>query len=98
MSKSEFKAECNRRREAGLVLSGNTFPIKEKIKASGGFWDGVRKAWLIPDEETLATLKAAMPAPKPKKHSSDRCLECGGYLSKFDRDCSAVPGYHFDCA
>jgi len=28
-------------------LIGNTYPIKDKIKAAGGHWDNDRKAWWI---------------------------------------------------
>lgn len=35
-NKGEFIRECNRRRDAGLVLTGNTYPVRDAIKAAGG--------------------------------------------------------------
>lgn len=32
---------------ARLYLAGNTFPLKEVIKAAGGHWDGDRKMWWV---------------------------------------------------
>jgi len=60
MAKSDFAAECDRRRAEGLVLTGNTFPVKDQIKNMGGIWDGDRKAWLMPDATKLASAKALL--------------------------------------
>jgi len=60
MSKSEFAKECRRRRDHGLVLSGNTYPIKEKIKAQGGIWDSRLRAWLVPDVTVMNKLDSLM--------------------------------------
>jgi hypothetical protein len=50
----------DRRRTEGLVLTGNTFPVKDQIKNMGGIWDGDRKAWLMPDADRLAKAKALL--------------------------------------
>ncbi len=101
MSKEQFAQECARRRSEGLALSGNTYAIKEAIKASGGIWDGRQKAWLMPSQEALEAMKAKMKpssARPPRRNSrSGCCKECGGRLSDFDRRAAAAPGYHFDC-
>jgi len=58
--KESFKAECNRRRDAGLLVTGNTYPIKEEIKSLGGFWDGNNKGWLMPDPKTADRIRAIL--------------------------------------
>lgn len=30
------------------MWTGNTYPIREAIKAFGGVWDADRKAWIVP--------------------------------------------------
>jgi hypothetical protein len=46
----EFIAECEARRNAGLMVFGWPRERSSEIKAAGGFWDRVRKAWLIPED------------------------------------------------
>ena len=75
-NKGEFRAECERRRKAGLVLTGNTYVIKDRIKAAGGIWDGYRKAWLVPDEETLRRLAGMLPAPTTRSRRRRRTCDC----------------------
>lgn len=61
-AKADFRGECNRRRDQDLILVGNTFAIKDQIKAAGGIWDRDTKAWLVPDEQTLQDMTALLPA------------------------------------
>lgn len=30
------------------IWTGNTYPIRDKIKALGGTWDAAAKAWRVP--------------------------------------------------
>jgi exodeoxyribonuclease VII large subunit len=34
-----------------LILSGNTFPIKDTLKSAGARWDAQRKMWVLREEE-----------------------------------------------
>lgn len=61
--RNDFSAECNRRRDEGLVLIGKTFSIKESIKEAGGIWDGGKKAWLMPDRQTLTHFEVQLGLP-----------------------------------
>ena len=70
-----LKARCE---AAGLIvtseaegrvwLSGNTFALKERIKAVGAQWNPARQAWSLPDPTLLARLAeqldGAAPAPR----------------------------------
>lgn len=33
-----------------VLVSGNTYPIKDQIKAFGGKWDAESKSWWVPSE------------------------------------------------
>jgi hypothetical protein len=45
MSRIHFKCEATQ-----LVLTGNTFGVKETIKTLGGQWDAARRVWTLPLE------------------------------------------------
>lgn len=48
-----------RQQGVSIVVFGNTFPFKDRIKALGGRFDGGAKTWLLPfSEETLAVVAA----------------------------------------
>jgi hypothetical protein len=57
-----------------VYVAGNTYPVKDAIKAAGGHWDGDRKQWWVgaakqPDlEKSLATVKPPTPG---------KCRKCG---------------------
>jgi hypothetical protein len=37
-----------------VAISGNTYPVKDQIKALGGRWDGVLKVWRVPADKADA--------------------------------------------
>jgi hypothetical protein len=47
-----------------ILITGNTYPIKDYIKSLGGRWDPDAKGWNVPDSHADA-IRAMMPAPKP---------------------------------
>lgn len=51
-------------REDMVAVSGNTYPVKDKIKTLGGRWDADRKAWMVPASNAEAA-RALVPAYKP---------------------------------
>jgi hypothetical protein len=72
--KVDFRQECQRRRAAGLILVGDTYAVKDTIKALGGIWDKFDKSWLMPDADTLARAQVLVNA-QPKKTTT----RTGGY-------------------
>lgn len=70
-----FKAECDRRREEGLIVKGKTYDIKEQIKELGGIWDGRQKQWLMPDQEAVDTCNQAMSGTKPVQNYEEPAPE-----------------------
>lgn len=57
-----------------VAVSGNTFPVKEKIKALGGRWNGDRKCWMVPADK--ADQAKALVAGAPRASSGFRRFEC----------------------
>ena len=58
-----------------VYVTGPTFPIKDKLRAAGGKWDGERKAWFVAPEKTAQV--AQMIAHTQGKHI---CHNCGDYV------------------
>lgn len=55
------RLECQRRWDAGLMLGGMTWPVKREIIEAGGLWFGPHKAWMLPDEKSLAEIRKLLP-------------------------------------
>ena len=36
------------------AITGNTYPVKDKLKAMGARWNADAKAWMVPDEKADA--------------------------------------------
>ena len=69
------------------IITGNTYPVKDQLKALGGRWNPEQKAWVVPDEkaEQAKALVAAAPVipRKPNQQSSYRPSRC--------KDCKCAP-------
>ncbi len=47
-------------------IVGNTYPVKDQLKALGGKWDSMQKAWMVPDdvaEQAQKLVPQSKPAP-----------------------------------
>jgi hypothetical protein len=68
------------------AITGNTYPVKDRLKALGGRWDPDQKAWIVPDEKAEEARKLVASAPvqaKPNGYRTNRryeCDECGEYV------------------
>ena len=65
-----------------VVVQGNTFPVKDQLKAIGGKWDPVSRAWTVPADK--AAEAQALVAPARPAYTGDRpnakpgkCVSCG---------------------
>lgn len=73
-----------------VLITGNTFPVKEQLKALGGKWNSEQKGWEVPDDraEEAKALVASAPA-QPKQQSGRRhyskCQVCGVKASRYVR-------------
>jgi hypothetical protein len=68
------------------LIKGNTYPVKDALKALGAKWDPQAKGWLVPEDKAdeARALVANAPAPTKKPSNSTkapaltkRCWECG---------------------
>ena len=74
MTKEEFLAECQRRRDNNLMLKGNTYPIKEDVKSAGGIWDKREKGWLMPSQAVLEDMQKLMGGDVQQDKAEDEPL------------------------
>ena len=59
-----------------IYFLGDTFAVKDRIKAMGGHWDGERRAWWVgakkaTEAEAIVAGLANTPAGEPVKQSPD---------------------------
>lgn len=59
-----------------ILITGNTYPVKDSIKALGGRWDAVAKGWRVP--ESMAAEAQALVAGAPKSSPARRSNGGGG--------------------
>lgn len=54
------------------TITGNTYPVKEAIKALGGKWNKIAQGWDVPDDkaEEARRLVTEAPASDPPPHRS----------------------------
>lgn len=48
-----------------VLITGNTFPVKDQIKALGGKWDPVARGWNVPADKAAEAQALVAGAPKP---------------------------------
>ena len=48
-----LRRECERRRNAGLILAGRTYPDRQELRDAGGIFDDELRVWLMPDLATI---------------------------------------------
>lgn len=72
------------------AITGNTYPVKEKLKALGARWNGDAKAWMVPDDKATeaAAIVAAAPAEIPgaarPAFRHYKCKQCGCAASRYN--------------
>lgn len=59
------------------VITGNTYGVREKLKALGGVWKPALKGWIVPDA-VADQARALVPAGKGRSGYARRvCKMCG---------------------
>jgi|SRR5579859_2543135 len=76
------------------TITGNTYPVKDQLKALGARWNPDQKAWMVPDDKAEAArqlvqgAKSAAPVAKSSRPHFSKCHECGapsrGYYRCYD--------------
>ena len=67
-----------------VAITGNTYPVKDHLKAIGGRWDPDRKVWMVPADRAEEARQIVAGAPK----GYDRppmCAVCGYREEGVDR-------------
>lgn len=60
------------------LITGNTYPVKEQIKALGGTWSKLAQGWLVPEEnaekarELVANAGPSTYTPRPREDYKTR--------------------------
>ena len=64
-----------------VAITGNTYPVKDAIKALGGRWDAQRKIWMVPvrraAEARALVSGGQISAAKPTAYHPAVCVVCG---------------------
>lgn len=63
---------------AQVAITGNTYPVKDALKALGAKWDADRKCWTITDSKADRARKIVENAPAQKPATPGKCVKCGG--------------------
>lgn len=68
-------------------ISGNTYPVRERLKALGGVWNPEKKVWIVPDEraEAARAIVAAGPVGTRRREPVYwRCQVCGAKRTRYN--------------
>ncbi len=83
-----------------IAITGNTYPVKEQLKALGATWNAPAKAWMVAAdraEEARGIVSSAGPARSSRGSSS---YSGGGYSRRYSggrRYQSSYSGGHCGC-
>lgn len=64
------------------AVTGNTYPVKDQIKALGGKWDADKKAWMVPDGKFDQAMALVSGAPKQQYKGHYDANKFNGYGRK----------------
>jgi hypothetical protein len=77
--------------QATVAITGNTYPVKDQLKALGARWNPDQKAWMIAADKADAARKIVSGTPQQAKNGKPhfaKCHECGapsrGYYRCYD--------------
>ena len=87
-----------------IPVDGNTYPVKDKLKAIGARWEPNRKCWMIDEKKAMEARKivAGAPAKAPLTPYTGVCDKCKGpvkapyttcYTCKYPESASSDKGY-----
>ncbi len=59
------------------LITGNTYPIKQQLKALGGRWNAAAKGWNVPDAVADQARALVGGAPESSGRGRFDCPDCG---------------------
>lgn len=61
-----------------LEITGNTYSVRDQLKALGCIWLASRKVWVAPTDDVAAKAKALVPAGRgAARRTGNACQQCG---------------------
>jgi len=84
--------------DARVAVSGNTYPVRDELRALGGEWDASNKTWMVPVSKAAEAQALVAKAPKASfarrgsrsSGSSDYYRRGGERLVRGCADCSRL--------
>lgn len=70
-----------------VAITGNTFPVKDQLRALGGRWNADRKAWMVPAEKAdqarqlVAGRRESVESRYQRKHGWDGVRGSSSYYT-----------------
>jgi len=58
-----------------ILISGNTYPVKDALRALGGRWNARLKGWMVPPERAEEARKLVESAPKQTQPTQTRTAQ-----------------------
>ncbi len=66
------------------MITGNTYPVKDALKAMGGRWNADKKAWMVPDEMAIQAQELVAQAPGKRSSYPRRQSRYGSSYTRFN--------------
>jgi hypothetical protein len=70
-----------------IAIIGNTYPVRDQLKALGGKWDPAKKAWLVPAGRADEARRLVAGAPKQSGGYTNRIRSGGSRRGAYDPRC-----------
>ena len=84
--------------EKMILVTGNTYPVKDKLRALGARWDAESRGWLVPaSKHGQATSIVASAGPKAARTNTGFRSSGGGRRSRLDDACEACGRNRYTC-
>lgn len=72
-----------------VAIMGNTYPVKDQIKALGGRWNPDQKVWMVPEDKAEAARALVVAAPESqgnrRPYIPSKCKECGRRGDRYNK-------------
>jgi hypothetical protein len=83
--------------ENTVLVTGNTYAVKDQIKALGGRWDSAARGWRVPADKAVEAQTLAGPAATSSATASTtparlHCRSCGQTGTRGAYPFSTLPG------
>jgi hypothetical protein len=84
-----FPIEVDHMSKTTVLITGNTYPVREQLKALGGVYDGTVKGWRVPADKAdeASKIVASAPAKRSPNTSPYRPNGMGGICAACGDDC-----------